>query len=125
MFKNSQKMSHLWMDSNVDILRESSKFKARFARISIAEYEHSEGNQMYNFSCLLVCNLTCVRLERAFGGVPTVAKLSVKLITQYVEITLGSEIVLYGRFHRFCSCQRLSLARLQGPARKNPTKLES
>ena len=39
MFKNSQKMSHLWMDSNVDILRESSKFKARFARISIAEYE--------------------------------------------------------------------------------------
>ena len=69
---------------------------------------------MYNFSCLLVCNLTCVRLERAFGGVPTVAKLSVKLITQYVEITLGSEIVFYGRFHRFCSCQRLSLARLQG-----------
>ena len=47
-------------------------------------------------------------------GVPTVAKLSVKLITQYVEITLGSEIVFYGRFHRFCSCQRLSLARLQG-----------
>lgn len=28
-----------------------------------------------------------------------VAKLSVKLITQYVEITLGSEIVFYGRFH--------------------------
>ena len=52
------------MDSNVDILRESSKFKARFARISIAEYEHSEGNQMYNFSCLLVCNLMCaVRLS--------------------------------------------------------------
>ena len=67
---------------------------------------------MYNFSCLLVCNLMCA--FKKHQGVPTVAKLSVKLITQYVEITLGSEIVFYGRFHRFCSCQRLSLARLQG-----------